>query len=155
MSKYSIDTSAGPLIRRNHQIGLAIFAETFKDYDITPLQYSLLWTLLDVKEIDQATLAQAIALDRNTCSNILARLEKSGRIKRRTDPDNRRSKLVSISRSGRKLMAEVEKPMEYVQSKILDPLSATERKQLLKLLQKLADSNNELSRAPYKYLPLK
>ena len=155
MAKYSIQRSIGPLIRRNHQIGLAIFAEKFKDYDITPLQYSILLTLQDVREIDQASLAQAVALDRNTCSNILARLEKAQRISRRVDPDNRRTKLVSISRAGRKLMGGLEKPMASVQKKILDPLSPPERKLFIDLLVKLADSNNELSRAPFKYLPLK
>ena len=155
MAKYSIERSVGPLIRRNHQIGLAIFAERFNGYDITPMQYSVLWTLLKADALDQATLAQAVALDRNTCSNILARLEKSGRISRRVDPNNRRTKLVSISDDGRKLMAELKKPMESVQSKILQPLSPAERRVFLELLSKLADSNNDLSRAPFKYLPLK
>ena len=155
MAKYSIEKSAGPLIRRNHQIGLAIFAEQFKAFDITPLQYSILWTLLDTDAIDQATLAQAVALDRNTCSNILARLERSKRVRRVVDPGNRRTKLVSITSTGKKLMASLQQPMEYVQNKILEPLSVSERKTFLDLLAKLAASNNELSRAPYKYLPLK
>ena len=155
MAKYSIQRSPGPLIRRNHQIGLAIFADHFKDYDVTPLQFSILWELRQRSDIDQATLAQRVALDRNTCSNILARLERGGRITRRRDPDNRRAKLVSISKSGLKLVDELEAPMEMVQKKILQPLSRDERRVFIQCLVKLAESNNELSRAPMRYLPLK
>ena len=155
MAKYSLRQSAGPLLRRNHQIGLAIFAEEFKGTDLTPLQYSILWTLLEISDVDQGTLAQAVALDKNTCSNILSRLEKAGRVKRSIDPNNRRIKLVSITQEGRQLMAQLEKPMARVQKKIIEPLEPEERKQFLRLLAKLADSNNDLSRAPMAYLPLK
>ena len=155
MAKYSIRKSPGPLIRRNHQIGLAIFADHFKGYDITPLQFSILWTLREHSDTDQATLSQRVALDRNTCSNILARLERNGHVSRRTDPENRRAKLVSITKSGRKLIDKLEAPMEQVQKKLLAPLSREERKLFVHCLIKLADSNNELSRAPMRYLPLK
>ena len=155
MSKYSIERSPGPLIRRNHQIGLAIFAKHFKEIDLTPLQFSILWTLREEGEMDQVTLSQRVALDRNTCSNILGRLEKGGRIQRKTNPDNRRAKLVSLTAAGKTLINGAEKPMATVQKKLLAPLNAKEREFFLQCLVKLADSNNELSPAPMRYLPLK
>jgi len=149
---YNLRKSPGPLIRRVHQIGVSIFADEFDGWDITPLQFSILWVLLSHSGIDQASLAQYVALDRTTCSNIVSRLEERGCIKRTVDPDNRRAKLVYITDAGKELFENVEGSMEKVSKRILKPLSTDERKIFLSLLQKVADSNNELSRAPMRYL---
>ncbi|MCB1663973.1 MAG: MarR family transcriptional regulator, partial [Pseudomonadales bacterium] len=65
------------------------------------------------------------------------------------------AKLVYITDAGRELFREVEVLMEKVSKRLLKPLNPEERKIFLNLLQKLAESNNELSRAPMRYLPLK
>ncbi|MCF7981329.1 MAG: MarR family transcriptional regulator [Pseudomonadales bacterium] len=155
MAKYSLRRSPGPLIRRVHQIGVSIFADEFNDKDITPLQFSILWVLTTHSGEDQASLAQYVALDRTTCSNIVSRLEERGYLRREVDPENKRAKLVYITDAGRKLFREVEVLMEKVSKRLLKPLLPEERKIFLNLLQKLAESNNELSRAPMRYLPLK
>lgn len=155
MAKYNLRKSPGPLIRRVHQIGVSIFADEFEGRDITPLQFSILWILTSHSGVDQASLAQYVALDRTTCSNIVSRLEERGYLRREVDPDNKRAKLVYITDAGRKLFDDVEGLMETVSKRILQPLTGDERKVFLKLLQKLAESNNELSRAPMRYLPLK
>jgi DNA-binding MarR family transcriptional regulator len=82
-------------------------------------------------------------------------MEKNGYVRREVDANNKRAKLVYITESGRKLFAEAEGLMDKVSKGILQPLASEERKVLLKLLQKLADSSNELSRAPMRYLPSK
>ena len=155
MATYDLRKSPGPLIRRVHQIGASIFADEFKGKDLTPLQFSILWILTSHSGIDQGRLAQYIALDRTTCSNIVVRMEKNGYVRREVDANNKRAKLVYITRSGRKLFAEAEGLMDKVSKGILQPLASEERKVLIKLLQKLADSSNELSRAPMRYLPSK
>ena len=155
MAKYSLQRSPGPLIRRVHQIGVSIFADEFTGYDITPLQFSILWTLNGHPGLDQITLAQAVALDRTTCSNIVNRLEQRGYIRRETDPNNKRAKLGYLTDLGRKTIESAKGPMDKVQKKLLQPLSSEEKKLFLKFLGKLAESNNELSRAPMRYLPLK
>jgi DNA-binding MarR family transcriptional regulator len=153
--KYDLHSSPGPLIRRSHQIGLSIFAECFKDLDMTPLQFSIMWTLNLHPGLDQITLSKSVALDRATCSNIVTRLESKGYIQRKIDPENRRAKLVKLAPKGKKLLSEAKDPMDYVQKKLIEPLNANEKKLFLKCLQKLVDSSNELSRAPMQYMPLK
>jgi len=155
MSKYSLQKSPGPLIRRIHQIGMSLFADEFRDEDVTPLQFSCLWILKQQSNIDQITLAQAVALDRTTCSQIIVKLEEKGLITRDVDPKNRRAKLVNITEDGIRKVDELEAPMDRVQKKLIQPLSTEERKVFLKCLRKLADSNNEFSRAPMRFLPLK
>lgn len=152
MAKYSLHHSPGPLIRRVHQIGVSIFADEFEGTDITPLQFSILWTLDAHPGFDQITLAQAVALDRTTCSNIVSRLDQRGYIRREVDPNNKRAKLVYLTSKGKEIFHSVEPAMEKVQKKLIQPLSPVERKTFLKLLRKLAESNNELSRAPMRYM---
>ncbi len=155
MARYSLRHSPGPLIRRVHQIGMSIFANAFDGIDLTPLQFSILWTLRENPGIDQITLAQAVALDRTTCSNIVIRLERKGSIRRKTDPANKRAKLLQLTASGARLLESAEAPMDRVQVKLIEPLSAQERKAFVACLEKLAESSNELSRAPMRFLPLK
>src|SRR5712672_2457212 len=54
----------GFLIRRLHQIHVALFQEACGHFEVTPLQYSLLSALAARKTADQTTLAADIALDR-------------------------------------------------------------------------------------------
>ena len=154
-TKYDLHSSPGPLIRRSHQIGLAIFSEAFKDLDMTTLQFSIMFTLRHEPGIDQITLANLVALDRATCSNIVTRLDKKGYIKRKVNPKNQRAKLVYLTAKGDKLLADSEAPMMEVQKKLIAPLNKEEKKMFLHCLQKLVDSNNELSRAPMRYLEIK
>lgn len=153
--KYDLHSSPGPLIRRSHQIGLAIFAEAFKDLDMTTLQFSIMFTLNQQPAMDQITLARSVALDRATCSNIVTRLEKKGYLRRKVNPENMRAKLVYLTVKGKQLLADSEGPIMEVQKKLIAPLNKEERKAFLACLQKLVDSNNELSRAPMRYLELK
>lgn len=155
MAKYGLHSSPGPLLRRTHQIGMSIFADRFNDIDITPLQFSILWVLNQHPEIDQATLAKAVALDRMTCSNMVTRMEHKGLIDRKTDPENRRAKLLTITRQGEQLLSQSEAPMQQVQNELLKPLSKEERKMFLHCMTKIVDSHSEASRVSMRYLPVK
>jgi DNA-binding MarR family transcriptional regulator len=152
MTKYSMQSSPGPLVRRFHQIGLSILATEFKSLDMTPLQFSTMWMLNKHPGIDQVTLAQYVALDRTTCSNVVTLLEKKGRLTREVDPGNKRAKLVFLTAKGKKILNKALPPMERTQKKMLEPLSSEEKKVFLACLQKLVDSGNELSRAPMRYM---
>jgi DNA-binding MarR family transcriptional regulator len=152
MTKYDMRRSPGPLVRRFHQIALSILATEFKGLDMTPLQFSIMWMLNQHPGIDQVTLAQYVALDRTTCSNIVTLLEKKGRLTRKVDPDNKRAKLMFLTTKGKKLLSNAELPMLRTQKKMLEPLTSEERKVFLGCLQKLVDSGNELSRAPMRYM---
>jgi hypothetical protein len=61
----------GFLIRRLHQIHVALFQDACGEFEVTPLQYSLLSALAARKTADQTTLAADIALDRTTTTGAL------------------------------------------------------------------------------------
>src|SRR6267154_3935549 len=72
----------GFLIRRLHQIHVALFQENCAKFEITPLQYSLLSALAARKTADQTTLAVDVSLDRTTTTGALKRLQSRGFIER-------------------------------------------------------------------------
>ncbi len=75
----------GFLIRRLHQIHVALFQKKCAAFDVTPLQYSLLSALARRGTADQTTLAADVALDRTTTTGALKRLQSRKFIERAVD----------------------------------------------------------------------
>ena len=100
-------TRPGFLIRRLHQIHSGLFLEETSEFNITPVQYSLLSALLEQGELDQISLAMEIGLERTSVAEELPRLETRGLIERRQSPLDGRVKLVRIARKGRSFLARV------------------------------------------------
>ena len=138
----------GNLLRRCHQISVAIFLRKCEAYQLTQLQYIILCALEEKGPIDQITLGGATALDRNTVAVVVRKLEERGLVTRQRNPKDRRSMQVTLTKDGIRLRHDVEPAVAEVQKEILAPLSESERETLCRLLQTLADENNHLSRVP-------
>lgn len=138
----------GNLLRRCHQISVAIFLRKCEAYQLTQLQYIILCALEEKGPIDQITLGGYTALDRNTVAVIVRKLEERGLVTRQRNPRDRRSMQVTLTDDGIRLRHAAEPIVAEVQEEIFAPLSESERETLCKLLQTLADKNNHLSRVP-------
>ena len=115
---------------------------------ITPIQFGVLAVLESQGELDQVTLAQRLALDASTSGSTLERLEKKGWISRRVDENDRRRRMVSLARDGHVLLQKLLDDVETVQHRLLDPLDPKERVVFMRLLAKVVNLNNDVSRAP-------
>ena len=82
---WPLDQRPGFLIRRVHQIHVALFQKKCASFEITPLQYSLLSALAKRGTADQTTLAADVALDRTTTTGALKRLQSRHFIERSVD----------------------------------------------------------------------
>ncbi|GEK48233.1 MarR family transcriptional regulator [Halomonas pacifica] len=138
----------GNLLRRCHQISVAIFLRQCAAHGLTQLQYITLCALEEWGEIDQITLGRHTALDRNTVAVVVRKLEERGLVTRRRNPEDRRSMLVTLTVEGERLRQRAEPTVAEVQEAILAPLDDAERETLCRLLQRVADENNSLSRVP-------
>ncbi len=69
---------------------------------------------------------------------VLSELERRRLIERKVDPSHRRRNIVSITRAGSEQLRALDKVIDEVQERVLEPLSQNERRQLTKLLRKLA-----------------
>src|SRR2546421_6078506 len=91
----------GFLIRRLHQIHVALFQKRCAAFEITPLQYSLLSALAERGTADQSTLAADVALDRTTTTGALKRLQLRNFIERSIHHRDRRGPDFPPTKAGR------------------------------------------------------
>ena len=138
----------GHLLRRCQQIAVSIFLQECRDFDLTPLQFAVLAALTQAGPIDQVRLGGLAALDRTTVSVVVRNLERRGLARRQVSDRDRRSKLIEVTADGRDLIGRAMSAVESAQQRIVSPLTPRERRGLIAILKKLADGNNEHSRAP-------
>jgi DNA-binding MarR family transcriptional regulator len=135
---YDFAQAPGHLIRRAQQIAVALFAQEAAGVeDITPVQFSILNALMDQPGVDQVTLAAKVAFDPATFGSVITRLEAKAWVRREADAQDRRRKLLFITPDGVRTAQTLKAVVVKVQKKILEPLSASEQKQLVELLAKL------------------
>lgn len=137
MPSFDFTHAPGHLIRRAHQVSIALFTQEMAAFDVTAVQFAILQTLLDSPGADQITVAQRVALDAATSGSVIGRLESRGWLRREADAVDKRRKLLWLTSAGRKAALQMKKPVEKVQLKLLAALTETEKAQLIELLQKI------------------
>jgi len=140
----------GHLIRRLHQVHVALFLEECGAQNLTPIQFGVLTVLKDGKERDQVTIAYSIGIDRNTAADVISRLEKRQLLERPDNPLDRRTKLAQITASGQALVNTVVPGMIEAQKRLVAPLSDEEYETFMSLTLKLVTENDHNSRAPWR-----
>ncbi len=144
----AVYSKPGYLFRRMQQIAVAIFVEECKAYDLTPVQYAALVAIRTHPGIDATRLSAVIAFDRSTLGNVIERLQAKQYIERKPAPEDKRVKLLYLTRSGTALLRDIMPSVDRAQARMLQPLKPADRKALLALLTQLVDLNNEASRVP-------
>ena len=138
----------GYLFRRMQQIAVAIFVEECRAYDVTPVQYAALVAIRTHPGIDATRLSAVIAFDRSTLGNVIERLEAKLLIERKQSREDKRVKLLYLTRAGVTLLRDIMPSVDRAQARMLQPLKPDDRKTLMALLTQLVDLNNESSRVP-------
>ena len=144
----AVYTAPGYLFRRMQQIAVAIFMEECKAFDLTPVQYAALIAIHTHPGIDATRLSAVIAFDRSTLGNVIERLEAKKLIERKPSPEDKRVKLLYLTRAGAALLRDIMPAVDRAQVRMLQPLKSVNRKALMGLLSQLVDLNNEASRVP-------
>jgi len=137
----------GHLIRRAHQVAVAIFMEETADFDVTPVQFAILNALLEDPGEDQVTLARKVAFDAATFGSVITRLEGRGWVQREPDAGDRRRKLLWVTPQGAEVAQKMKRSVGKVQQRILQPLDGAEREQLLALLDRLVAGHENVAAA--------
>ena len=144
----AIYAAPGYLFRRMQQIAVSIFMEECKAFDLTPVQYAALIAIHAHPGIDATRLSAVIAFDRSTLGSVIERLQAKDYIERRPAPEDKRIKLLYLTRPGAAILREIIPAVERAQARMLEPLKPADRKALMGLLVQLVDLNNEASRVP-------
>ena len=144
----AVYTAPGYLFRRMQQIAVAIFVEECRDFDLTPVQYAALIAIHTHPGIDATRLSAVIAFDRSTLGNVIERIEAKGFIERKPSAEDRRIKLLHLSKAGAAVLRDIKPAVDRAQARMLQPLKPADRKALMALMTQLVDLNNEASRVP-------
>jgi len=144
----AVYTAPGYLFRRMQQIAVAIFMEECRSFDLTPVQYAALIAIHTHPGIDATRLSAVIAFDRSTLGNVIERLEAKKLIERKPSAQDKRVKLLHLTKAGATLLRDITSSVDRAQARMLQPLRPADRKALMALLSQLVDLNNEASRVP-------
>ncbi|MBN1430677.1 MAG: MarR family transcriptional regulator [Anaerolineae bacterium] len=109
-------------------------------YDLTPSQYAVL-LLLDAHEgIRLTTVSDRLLLARSTITRIVDQLEKTGLVRRESDPDDRRAQRVILTAEGEARRAAAQTAHDQSIELRMRALKPADHKQLYGLLTKLRQS---------------
>lgn len=115
------------------------------DGHLSPLGLSVgylpvFFELASGQALTQRDLAASAQVEQPTMAATLSRMERDGLIERRANPDDGRSALITLSDTGREKLAGVHAATNAVNATALEPLSDDERRLLMSLLQRVADT---------------
>ena len=127
------------LISRAFAHSHRLLTEGFAGAGVRGYHSRLLAALDEFGPASQAALGRRTGIDRSDVVAALDDLAERGLAQRSPDPEDRRRNVVTITKAGTRELAKLDKVLAGVQEKLLAPLSAAERKQLIRLLTRLLE----------------
>ena len=103
--------------------------------------FTVLTSLSEQGPMSQAELGRRLSIDRSDLHSLLAELEQDGSVARARDEHDRRRNVVRLTRAGARALTRLDKLIDAAQDTLLQPLSAAERRELNRLLQKVLDAS--------------
>ena len=126
-------------IRRLQQIAVALFMQEMGEQELTPVQFAVLQALEQQPGVDQKTLAQMVSFDTSTIGAVIDRLEARQWLTRSLSAQDRRVRLLHLTRQGLEQLQQAMPAVLRTQERILAPLTPSERAQFVQLLHQLCE----------------
>jgi MarR family transcriptional regulator, lower aerobic nicotinate degradation pathway regulator len=138
----------GFLIRRAHQIAVSLFLEETAEFGITTTQYGAMVVLRAMPQLDQINLSRLVGIDRSTTALVVSKLIEARYVICTTDPKDKRRNLLTLSKSGQKLLRSVTQPAQRARERLLSAFEPKEAKIFVDLLERFVETFNAGTRAP-------
>jgi len=129
------------LARRFHQICLGALAQITGPQDLSPLQFGILASIQDAPGLDQRRLAERMGIDTVSAHHHIEFLEERGLVTREIDRDDRRSRVLKLTKRGVRLREQLRPGIVDAHDRVLSSLSQHERETFLRLLTRIVESN--------------
>ena len=114
------------------------FMQTLAGLALTPGQFGVLEIVASNPGMKQTDLANALNVDRSTVVGVIDRLEERGLLERAAAANDRRSHALHLTAAGEALLGEAKLLVARHEAAITAGLSASEKAQLVRSLQRIA-----------------
>ena len=122
--------------------------EGFTEAGVRRYHFTVLVALADQGPTSQAALGRRLSIDRSDMVAVLNDLERDGLVSRARDERDRRRNLVRLTPAGAGALKRLDARVQDAQDSLLEPLSATERRELRRLLTRVVEHHGELHGGP-------
>ena len=125
----------GFLLKRCHQVSMAIFLDECSEFNLTQSQYGCLRALEAYPSVDQIALARLVGLDRSTAGMVIKTLSARGLIERVVNRSDKRRMRLKLSAAGKRLLIGIAPTAARVQDRVLHGLPHGSSAAFLNILQ--------------------
>ncbi len=110
----------------------------FANYVVTEVQFNILMALQDRDEgLSQQELSERLVVTKSNVVGLIDRLEKTGLVKRRSDPHDRRTNRVTLTAEGKTIVKKIEGDYVAEIDRLLVGLTKAEKKGIVDSTQKI------------------
>lgn len=134
-----LPNALGYALRRAQLAAFKVFKDTFKAFDITPAQYSVLIVIERNPGLKQNQISDALGIKRANFVLLLNVLESRGLAQRAAAAD-RRSYALQITPQGKRLVKKFRSLSADLEAKLAAPIGAEGRESLLRLLDAVSQA---------------
>ena len=138
----------GFMLRRAHQISVAVFLEEARALGVTTSQYGALFVLDRVEGLDIVGLGRRLGMDRSTSALVVSKLQTAGWVVMDTNADDRRRKVIRLTPAGRETLNALSEPAVAARKRLLSAFTPQEAQDFLRLLDKFVATFNGVIRTP-------
>lgn len=128
------------LLSASQNVVFKYFSEELAIHGITPAQYGVLNCLWQHGELKPTDIRERLKLKASSVSGILDKMQKDDLIDRAIDPSNRRAIIVTATEKAMLMQPAIEKIVEKMNEKFLEPFSEEEGLILKKALQTIINT---------------
>ena len=136
----AVNAQTGFLLRKVSAAAFQAFSAMVGEHDLHPMHFGMMLILEAEEPISQHELGVRAGIDPSTMVMRMDALIDRGLVERVRSAEDRRSYEIRLSVEGRKLLRELRAKAQEHGDRFFAPLSDNERKQLHRLLTKLAAS---------------
>lgn len=111
-------------------------APEFDREKVGPIGGMILLTLAEVQPAPMQRIATMMGRDKAQLSRMFSSLERRGLVLRSSNKDDQRSSLLSLTQNGEEFVTTIKQVVAGAIGELLNPLSESERAEMLRLLSK-------------------
>jgi DNA-binding MarR family transcriptional regulator len=134
----------GFLLKRCHQVAMAIFLEESRAFNITQSQYGCLRALQAYPGVDQIALGRLVGLDRSTSAMVIKTLSDRGLIRRVVDRRDRRRMRLELTAQGGRVLDDMAAAAGRAQERVLAAVPRGSRTAFLDMLESFLAGHDAL-----------